>query len=50
MNEEGKQEEKFDFTPDAQSASYQAELGPLQPAAEGPVHALVLRAVDQPDD
>jgi cytochrome c-type biogenesis protein CcmH len=35
--------------PDAQSASYQAELGPLQPAADGPVHALVLRAVKQPD-
>jgi cytochrome c-type biogenesis protein CcmH len=33
--------------PDAQSASYQAELGPLQPATEGPVHALVLRAVNQ---
>lgn len=32
--------------PDAESASYQAELGPLQPALEGPVHKLVLRAVD----
>jgi cytochrome c-type biogenesis protein CcmH len=36
--------------PDAQSASYQAELGPLQPAAGGPVHALVLRAVNQPGE
>jgi cytochrome c-type biogenesis protein CcmH len=36
--------------PDAQSASYQAELGPLQPAADGPEHALVLRAVDQPGE
>ncbi len=33
--------------PDAQSASYQAELGPLQPAADGPVHTLVLRAVNR---
>jgi cytochrome c-type biogenesis protein CcmH len=33
--------------PDAQSASYQAELGPLQPAADGTVHALVLRAVNR---
>jgi cytochrome c-type biogenesis protein CcmH len=36
--------------PDAQSASHQAELGPLQPAAGGPVHALVLRAVNQPGE
>ena len=33
--------------PDAQSASYQAELGPLQPSLDGPVHALVLQAVDR---